>query len=276
MNPLVLFNEGKLDEALKAAADSVRSDPSNSGVRAMFAELLCFAGDLERADKQIEAAERIDAGAALPLVQFRQIIHAEAARLDFHESGRMPCFLTEASPEMKIRLEASLFLREGKTAEAQSKLVEAEELRSAVGGDLNGQHFDDLCDGDDLIASVLEVLTTDGRYFWIPLTTIDSIAFEPPKRPRDLLFRQALLSVRSGPEGVVFVPTLYAGSSASERLDIRLARATDWIGKEGQPVRGLGQRVLFAGSKEKAILDIESIEVDSASDDEAAPQDGDS
>jgi len=45
--------------------------------------------------------------------------------------------------------------------------------------------FDDLRDADDIMGGTFEVLTTTGKYFWIPMERIVTATFHPPKRPRD-------------------------------------------------------------------------------------------
>ena len=46
-----------------------------------------------------------------------------------------------------------------------------------------------------LTAGSFEVLTTTGKYYWIPTERVATVEFHPPKRPRDLLWRRATMSV---------------------------------------------------------------------------------
>ena len=48
------FKAGKLADATAAAIEQVRNNPADRGKRFFLAELFVFAGDLERADKQLE------------------------------------------------------------------------------------------------------------------------------------------------------------------------------------------------------------------------------
>ena len=79
-------------------------------------------------------------------------------------------------------------------------------------GTCDDQPFDDLRDLDELTASFFEVLTSTGKYFWIPLERVDTVEFRAWERPRDLLWRRAHMVVRGGPDGEVYLPVLYAGS----------------------------------------------------------------
>ena len=134
-------------------------------------------------------------------------------------------------------------------------LDQVEEQRPKVSGSCDGRPFQDLRDLDDLTSCVLEVLTSDGRYFWVPIADVVSIEFRDPSTPRDLLWRNVILTVRDGPEGEVFLPALYAGTEAEADDGLRLGRATEWKGGDGTPVRGVGQRTFLVGDDSATILE---------------------
>src|SRR5690606_19309297 len=131
---------------------------------------------------------------------------------------------------------------------------EAEQIRPAYAGSCDGVAFASFRDLDDRVAGVLELITSTGKYYWVPWGQIESLEFEPPKVPLDLMFRKTQINVRGGPEGEVYIPTRYV-AGADERLDdaLLLGRATDWIGQEGGFVRGHGLRCLLVGEEEKTI-----------------------
>jgi type VI secretion system protein ImpE len=104
---------------------------------------------------------------------------------------------------------------------------------------------------------VFEVLTSNGKYYWIPVDRVESIEFRPPQRPRDLLWRRARMIVHDGPDGEVYLPALYAGSHAAAEDGLRLGRATDWAGGQGRPVRGSGQRTFLVGDEAKTLMEIQ-------------------
>jgi len=49
-----LLQSGHLDEAVKALTTEVRDDPTDPRRRTFLFELLCFAGDYSRAEKQLD------------------------------------------------------------------------------------------------------------------------------------------------------------------------------------------------------------------------------
>jgi type VI secretion system protein ImpE len=253
------YREGRLQEAIAAATDDVRQHPADPGRRAFLCDLLCLAGDLERADRQLDTLGHQEPDVMVTVNRFRQVLRAELARQQFFADGRLPELLGPPTPALRLLLEASICLRENQTPEAARLLAQAEEQRPHLTGTCDGQPFDDLRDLDERTASVLEVLTSTGQYYWIPLERVELLEFRPPARPRDLLWRRAHLIVRDGPDGEVFVPAVYAGSQAEADDRLRLGRATDWRGSEGAPIQGVGQRTLLVGDEARPILEIKEI-----------------
>uniref|UniRef100_UPI0022EB2621 type VI secretion system accessory protein TagJ n=1 Tax=Falsiroseomonas oryzae TaxID=2766473 RepID=UPI0022EB2621 len=137
--------------------------------------------------------------------------------------------------------------------------AEAEAARPHVAGTRDGHAFDDMRDADDVLAASFEVLTTTGKYYWVPIARLASVEFHPPKRPRDLLWRRATMSVADGPDGEVYVPAVYAAPDGTADASLLLGRSTDWVGPEEGPVRGLGQRTFLVGDDAAPILEIKSL-----------------
>ncbi len=91
------FREGKLGEAVEAAAREVKEKPGDPARRLLLAELLCFSGDIARADVQLEAMTGLDPSQALGITVLRQLIRAEKARRQLAADGRVPEFLEPPS-----------------------------------------------------------------------------------------------------------------------------------------------------------------------------------
>jgi type VI secretion system protein ImpE len=194
----------------------------------------------------------------------RQLLRAERARVEFHSQGRVPEFLAPPSPAIELALKASIAIRESRLGDAAALLEQAESERVKPRGTLNGKAFDDLRDCDDLTSAVLEVLTSTGKYYWVPFEHVASLACEKPMRPIDLLWRPASLSVRGGPDGRVFVAMIYASHGLGLDDAARLGRRTDWIGNAGEPVRGVGMRTWLAGDDACTLLELETLSVEAS------------
>jgi type VI secretion system protein ImpE len=263
MNAKELYEAGRLGEAIAAATAEVKRAPTNSAARNLLCELLCFAGEWERADKQADAIAMDDPRAAVMVSLMRHLIRAETARQDFYLQGRVPEFLEPPSPRLRLHLEASIAMREGNGPEASRLLAEAEAMRPQLSGTCNGTPFTEIRDLDDLTGSFFEVLTGNGKYYWVPFEAVDTVEFHPPKYLHDLIWRSCHLVVRGGPDGEVYLPALYAGSHADPDERIRLGRLTDWRGGEGSPVRGVGQRMFLVGDADMTIFEFRDLSIHS-------------
>jgi type VI secretion system protein ImpE len=257
-----LFRSGRLADAVAAANAAVRKAPADLAPRVLLAELLLFAGNLERADVILDAGSVVDPQAAVVIAEFRQLLRADMARRQQRRDGRLPEFLGEPTQALALTLRAFIALRAGDAAETAALAAQAEALRPRVTGTVDGTAFDDFRDADDLLAGYFEVLTTTGKYFWIPTERIETISFDKPKRARDLYWRRVSMSVRGGPDGVVYLPALYGDDNPDLGDELRLGRATDWIEGSGGPVRGVGQRMFLAGQDLVSVMDVTEIGFD--------------
>ena len=266
MNAEELYRAGQLTDALSALNEEVRSHPTDIERRSFLGEMLCIAGNLDRADAQMETIQNMQPSAAPMLGLVRQLIRAEKTRQEVHRQGRAPEFLAAAPAHVELRIQASVAQREGNIAEAGRLTNEAEEARPEVAGRCDGEAFDDFRDLDDACGGVFEVLTSTGRYLWIPTEDVVSIVFDEVSQPLDLLWRPAEMDIRGGPDGKVFLPTVY-GFETDQADDVsRLARRTDWVTDGGEGVvRGIGTRTYLVGEDTKTVLEISEIEFGAAS-----------
>ena len=242
-----LFRAGKLAEAVTAANAAVKAAPAELAPRVLLAELLLFDGNYERADVILDAAGDIDPSAMMVVAEFRQLLRAEMARRQLRRDGRVPEFLGEPTPALTASLAARVAFRAGDFATAAAHAAEAEALRPRVAGQHGETPFDDLRDACDLHIGFVEVLTTTGKYFWIPTERIGSAAFHAPKRPRDLYWRRVTMEVQDGPDGEVYMPAIYGADDVADPA-CKLGRMTDWVEHPGLVV-GIGQRLLMVGEE---------------------------
>lgn len=253
---------GELAAAIESAIQDVKKSPMAWDKRIALSQLLCLQGDLERADSHLETAQIQSPDALLRISMYRQMIRGEMTRRECWEQGRTPDLMQgqEPSPQIEANLRLLLALREGNLPEATQLAEQIETDRAVVAGSCDGREFEDLRDQDDRTSFFFEVITSNGKYFWIPFEAIESVTFHPPEQPCDLLWRRATIDAY-GQEGDVFLPVLYPGSSQSEDVACKLGQSTTWLGSEGEPARGLGQRMLWLGEEEKSIMEIGTLEL---------------
>jgi type VI secretion system protein ImpE len=260
MNADGYFKAGQLQEAIDAQLKAVKADPADHGKRIFLFELLVFAGDLDRARKQIELVDYGEIELDSAVMSYCKLLDAETARRKLFAEGTSPRFFTDAPEHVHWRLEALTCLREGKTADAMARLEKAEETTPEVKGRLNEQPFESLRDYDDVLGPVLEVMSRDA-YYWTPLEQIASLTLNAPRFPRDLIWRPATLEMKSGETGEVFLPGLYAGSHAEADAQIKLGRATDWRGEENGATRGVGAKLFRADDRDVPLIEWRRLEV---------------
>ena len=227
-----LFQSGRLAEAVIALTAEVRDNPTDPKRRTFLFELLCFAGDYPRAEKQLDVLSQGGPQSDMGALFYRGALAAEKTRHEMFEKQEYP-----------------------KPAQDGSAL--------RVSGTLNGKAFHNLTDSDDRIGANLEVFVA-GSYLWIPFSLLSSIHIEPPKRLRDLLWLPAKVHTSaafSGRElGEVLLPVLSPFSWRSADQAVRLGRATAWEDDgSGEPFPR-GQKVLLADEEEWPLLELRTVE----------------
>ena len=228
MDAQQLYRAGQLREAIDALGDELKKQPLDTKRRTFLFELLCFAGEYDRATKHLDILSDASPEAASGAMLYRAALHAERERQDMFARNALPLGSTHPSSP----------------------------------GVLNGEAFTGLTDADPRIGENLEVFIA-GSYTWIPYAYIESIETEPPKRLRDLLWLPAILQAtedfRLQDLGEVLLPVISPLSWKHSDDAVRLGRATVW---EEDPQHGdipLGQKLLLRGEEEEPFLDLRNL-----------------
>src|SRR5437867_1951672 len=85
-----LFQAGKLEEAVQALGADLRENPADAKRRTFLFELLCFAGDFQRAEKQLDVLASDGRAAELGALLYRAALHAERLRQAIFEKQDYP------------------------------------------------------------------------------------------------------------------------------------------------------------------------------------------
>jgi len=223
-----LFQAGRLDEAIESLGVDLRNDPTDAQRRAFLFELLSFAGNHDRAEKQLDVLGAANSQAGLGALLYKAAIQAERLRTDMFSKGDLP-----SGP-------APL----------------------PVSGTLNGQPFESLEDADPRIGARLEVFA-GGQYLWIPLEHVATLRMEQPSRLRDLLWSPAKLLTGPGFRGVelgeVLLPVLTPLAASNPDPLVRLGRVTEWDElPDGRPVPA-GQKLLLVDGEEVPLLELREL-----------------
>jgi type VI secretion system protein ImpE len=260
MNASSYFEAGQLQAAIDAQIKDVKAKPEDAAGRLFLFTLMAFAGDLERARRQIEAVSFNDVKRDTAVLAYRDLLEAEQVRRRVLREAATPHFLKEPPPHVHLRLEALRRLLDNQTADAGRLLEEANAAAGSVRGQLNGKPFESLRDCDDLFGTLLEVMNQN-RYAWVPLEQVKSVTIGEPRTPRHLLWVPAKLEMQDGQAGDVFLPALYPGSHEQPDDRIRLGRMTDWKTFDDGPVLGMGQHTFFLDEGDIGLLEWRHLEI---------------
>lgn len=258
-----LLQAGRLAEAVAAQQAAVKARPLDPGDRYLLFGLLCFAGEWDRATRQLDVLVHQDPQLVASAGVYGGLLAAERHRAAVFAGEAAPLLPPDAPAHAAERQAALAAWRGGDAAAAGRRLEAAVAAQPALAGRLDGLEFAGLRDLDDLLGSVLEVFA-GGRYLWLPLERIRRLTIAEPGHLLDLLWLPARLEGADGETAAVHLPVLYAGSAAAPDDQLRLGRQTDWR-DEGPFYRGLGQRLLACAGRdgeerEAGLLAVRSLE----------------
>jgi type VI secretion system protein ImpE len=259
MNAKALLDAGRLSDIIPKLTEDVKQHPADHRLRTFLFEALCFAGEYDRAARQLDVIGHQNESASIGVEVYRQLLRAELTRKRLFTDGVKPMFLFAPPAYVHFHLDAVNQLREHNVQEAKRLLNQSLAVRPCVKGMFNGQTFSQFCDSDDVLAPILEVFVKD-TYAWVPFEQIKTITILPPTHLRDLLWIPATIQVGEGPAGQIFLPALYNGSDRDDNDQIRLGRMTDWKAVGEGLVVGRGQKTFVVDEEERAILEARDIE----------------
>lgn len=223
-----LYAAGRLDSAIETLGAELRSNPTDAQRRTFLFELLSFAGQYDRATKQLDVLARGGTDAEVAVLPYRAAIQAEQIREHMFATGDFP---TGPVP-------------------------------APVAGTLNGRPFLSIEDADPRVGARLEVMA-GGRYLWIPFAYLATVSVEAPRMLRDLRWAPARVttsaSVREMELGEVLLPAVSPSAWRLDDADLRLARATDWEERPDGSFVPLGQKLLLVDGETIPLLEVRDL-----------------
>jgi type VI secretion system protein ImpE len=234
VTPRELFKAGKVREAVQVLTAYLREHPSDTAQRTFLFELLCFAGEYGRAEKQLAVLANGSVEKETGAIVYYAALHAEKTRHELFEKQDFPADEPASPP-----------------------------------GTLNGKAFTELRDADPNIGARLEVFAA-GAYVWLPFEHVASLDMGPPQRLRDTLWAPALVqtapSFRGMDLGEVLIPAIYPFSWKEPDEQVWLGRVTEWSADEEGRESPSGQKTLLMDGEEVPFLEIRSLQFTHAAD----------
>jgi type VI secretion system protein ImpE len=253
------LDRGDLSSALDTLVKDVKANPADTARRTFLFEALCFAGEWDRAEKQLEVVGHQSAKAEIGVQAYHHNIAAERTRRRVFSDAEHPQFLTSPTSEISLQLMALARIKEKDPAGAKVSLKEAEEQRPALPGTVDGQPFEDFRDADDRVGSALELFMQD-RYVWLPFAHIKKIEIAAPSQLRDLLWARIRIETVSGLNGEAFVPVLYAGSESHPDDRVKLGHVTEWKDLGNDLAVPVGMRLFLVDGEDRGLFESKVIE----------------
>ena len=225
-----LYAAGRLESAIEMLGAELRDAPTDAHRRTFLFELLSFAGQYDRAEKQLDVLARGGTDSELAVLPYRAALQAERVREHMFATGDFPTGLAPAP----------------------------------VAGTLNGRPFASIEDADPRVGARLEVMA-GGRYLWIPFAYLESVRLEPPRMLRDLRWTPARVttnaSVREMELGEVLLPALSPGAWRLDDPELRLGRAADWEELADGAFAPAGQKLLRVDGELVPLLEVRELTV---------------
>ncbi|MGI4853955.1 MAG: type VI secretion system accessory protein TagJ [Janthinobacterium lividum] len=228
MEASALYKAGQLGSAIEALGLDLRKQPADTRRRIFLFELLCFAGEYDRASKQLDILASRGKDAESGAMLYRAALHAQRTREDMFAKGQLP-----------------------KGGAALS-----------LAGFCDDVAFSTFADEDDRIGANLEVFIA-GSYTWIPFRYIERIDMEEPTRLRDLLWAPAILhttkAFRLQDLGQVLLPVLAPLSWKHPDDAVRLGRTSVWVEDDAQGAIPAGQKMFVADGESIPLLQVREL-----------------
>ncbi|WP_374436376.1 type VI secretion system accessory protein TagJ [Inhella sp.] len=248
-----------LDALFEDAKRRVQASPGDIKARSALWQIFAARGEFDRARTQLDALLAIDSSWTMEVAACHLLLQAEAQRQEVFSGRQMPTCLGEP-PAWFASLAAGLqTLGEGSQAAqwpaAAALLARAQQDSPARQGQLNGQPFEWLCDGDARLGPCLEVMV-QGKYLWLPWSLVRRIESRPPTEIRDRLWLHALLELGDEGSVEVFLPARYPFPQDDAQM---LGERTDWQALDGDSYLGRGQKTLMTDSSECGLLDVREL-----------------
>ena len=225
------YAAGQLDSAIEVLGAELRNAPADAQRRTFLFELLSFAGQYDRAEKQLDVLARGGTDAELAVLPYRAALQAERVREHMFSTGDFP---TGLAP-------------------------------TPVAGTLNGRAFLSIEDADPRVGARLEVMA-GGRYMWIPFAYLETVTLEPPRMLRDLRWTPARVttssSMREMELGEVLLPALSPGAWRLQDAELKLGRAADWEELADGSYAPAGQKLLRVDGELVPLLEVRELVID--------------
>ncbi|MCA0936236.1 protein of avirulence locus [Vibrio alginolyticus] len=253
------LSQGHLQTSLDLIIKDVKSSPKDAGLRSSFIELLCISGDFERADDQLMQSIKLYPEYIAGASQLRHLVKAAQARKDFALGAATATVLGSREDSMKSLVALNLAMTNNDFNLASQHSQSLENSRTVKGFTVNETIYSDVRDIDDRLGGYIELFSSAGNYFLVPLADVSYLEMKPANSLLESIWRPVEFDIDGLGEGEGHMPLTYSDSETDAQ---KLGRETDWkqLGSE-DVYAGLGQKCWLVGEMALPLFDIHTLAV---------------
>lgn len=222
-----LYIQGELRAAIAELGEQLRRAPADVKARTFLFELLCFAGEFDRAEKQLAILATGSDSANIGATFLKDLLLAHRQRESLME----------------------------KTPQSDDGQLSAAPMR------INGISYSACADAEDRVCGGLETYGSIG-YKVIPWEEIERLEIQQPRRLRDLLWIPAELFSREADEEPksIYLPALAPGSWRHADDNVRLGKTAVVEEDSAAHVVSFGPKFLLCDDDTISLLDVRTLE----------------
>ncbi|AVW97280.1 type VI secretion system accessory protein TagJ [Vibrio parahaemolyticus] len=253
------LSEGQLQQALELLIEAIKASPKDASLRSSFIELLCIDGDFERADEQLMQSIKLFPEYLPGASQLRHLVKAAQARKDFAQGAATAKVLGENEELTKSLVSFNLSMVSQDYEQVSELALQIEELRQEKGFLVNDTSFSDVRDIDDRLGGYIELFSTAGNYFLVPIASINTLEIKSATSLLESVWRPVEFDIDGLGEGEGHMPMTYVDSESDAQ---KLGRETDWKQIADKEVYlGLGLKCWLVGEMALPISDLQNLQV---------------
>ncbi|REL27683.1 virulence protein SciE type [Thalassotalea euphylliae] len=256
---------GKLHECQTEVITRLKQSPDDIELRICLFQLFCLTAQLDRAlDQLTTLAELSDQTLAMKNT-YQSIIQAEQTRQQVFTGQQTVTIFGNSPAWCEHYVNALQHYCTNQLSQSQQAIAQGAEQAPAIAGKINGEPFQWLADADVRLGPILEIMI-NGKYYWLPQSSITQIKFEPIEDLRDLVWLPCHITLVGLGEMIAFIPTRYPNLNShlgkeysAENNQYLLAQVTDWQEPLPQFYIGNGLRTLLTDQGEYPVTQVTEI-----------------
>ena len=263
---IAALNEGRLFDAISIGNKAAAADLDDLPIRIILTQLLCIAGNLERAGKILRQITSLDSGREhVQLITITDaLIQGEERRRAVWREGVLPGFLEEPGEREKQAAWSATCLANGNFTALDKSIEKLETLVAKTPVTIKDEKHEWMFDLSELSPFFFEAISPSGEYYWIPFDQVRRVEVTTPVRPIDRVWCPVDVQLTSDQSLKLFFCNLYPATCdmAGENDALLTGKETHWTEIDGGRRILVGRKVyLLPNESEISTYDFNPLEI---------------